>query len=330
MKNINTRIEWIDLAKGICIFLVVFHHVSSVIHLDYPLRTQLTSFRMPLYFILSGLFFKQYEGFIGFLKRKTNKLLIPYLFFLLATSVIPYIIAYHESPLELILFEMNGPVYNHAIWFLLCLFEINLLFYLIQWAAESIIPKHKITTVLTLSLLLGCCGLALSKAQVYNLLYTGTMLTALPFFTFGWWLRSHTHFLSQPFTWKKDVPLMMVCTLIVSTCAYRIVFVLNVIPNDAFPYIYLCGIAGTMLVLIIAKAIKRLPFISFWGRYSIIILCTHQIAIEVMATLLKRYLSGIPLLIAVLVSVLLISHLSIIFMKKYMPHVTAQKDVITV
>ena len=88
MKENGSRIEWIDLAKGICILLVVFYHVAICLHIDYPLSTQIASFRMPLYFILSGLFFKQYEGFVGFLKRKTNKLLIPFLFFLLRLTSI--------------------------------------------------------------------------------------------------------------------------------------------------------------------------------------------------------------------------------------------------
>ena len=64
MKNFK-RIEYIDLAKGFCIMLVVLEHVAR------PLVDQDTStavclnicgtFRMPLYFILSGIFFKDYS-----------------------------------------------------------------------------------------------------------------------------------------------------------------------------------------------------------------------------------------------------------------------------
>lgn len=330
MKATSKRIEWIDLAKGICIFLVVFRHVSVALDMDYPLQTQFASFRMPLYFILSGLFFKQYEGFVGFLKRKTNKLLIPFLFFLLTTSVIPYAVINHGSSLKLFLTDMNGPVYNFAIWFLLCLFEINILFYLIQSIAERLVPRHQTAAVLVICLLLGCCGMALGVAQVKNLFYLCTMLTALPFFTFGWWLRRHTGFLDQPFSLKTDIPLLILCVLIVATCSYRVVYAFNEVPQEGVPYIYLCGVAGTLMVLTVSKVVKRLPLLSFWGRYSIIILCTHQVVVFVMETVLQRYLTGMPLFIAVLVSTLLVCHLSILFMKKYMPHVTAQKDVIKV
>ena len=78
--KLKDRIDFIDLAKGFCIVLVVFTHVNSYFNLSYPLQETLSIFRMPLYFFLSGLFFKNYEGFCGFVKRKVNKLLIPFLF----------------------------------------------------------------------------------------------------------------------------------------------------------------------------------------------------------------------------------------------------------
>ena len=101
----SKRIEWIDLAKGICIVLVVFHHVMVRYDLELPLSDALSSFRMPLYFILSGLFFKLYEGFEGFVKRKVNKLLIPFAFFLVTTSLLPYWIINHGNSLVFFFFK---------------------------------------------------------------------------------------------------------------------------------------------------------------------------------------------------------------------------------
>ena len=80
------RIEFADLAKGICIMLVVLLHVFG--DMSGVIIKIMNLFRMPLYFVLSGLFFKTYDGFITFLKKKTNKLLIPF-FFILVFVVIP-------------------------------------------------------------------------------------------------------------------------------------------------------------------------------------------------------------------------------------------------
>lgn len=78
-NHANNRVEWIDTAKGICILLVVLHHCSQMMHEPYLFSRDVLTFRMPLYFILSGLFFKYYSPKVFFVK-KTNKLLAPYVF----------------------------------------------------------------------------------------------------------------------------------------------------------------------------------------------------------------------------------------------------------
>jgi len=53
----NQRIEYIDLAKGFCIMLVVFNHGNVLMgDPEYALRDAFCIMRMPLYFFLSGLF----------------------------------------------------------------------------------------------------------------------------------------------------------------------------------------------------------------------------------------------------------------------------------
>ena len=83
----SSRIEFIDLAKGICVLLVVVGHVG--VNIAIP---GLENVRMPLYFILSGLFFKSYDGRKNFLIKKTNKILIPFLFFYLLGYFVFYIV----------------------------------------------------------------------------------------------------------------------------------------------------------------------------------------------------------------------------------------------
>ena len=82
------RIQYIDLAKGFCILLVVASHILAFYRTQLPYDSVLKCFRMPLYFFLSGVFFKQYENFGGFVKRKINKLLIPFLFFYVTLGII--------------------------------------------------------------------------------------------------------------------------------------------------------------------------------------------------------------------------------------------------
>ncbi len=334
MSGVQNRIEWIDLAKGFCIVLVVLHHVASVIGISYPLDVQARGFRMPLYFILSGLFFKQYEGFVGFLKRKTNKLLIPFLFFLLTTSVLLYwALIMPESPhlyqyVFKSFFEDRVILFNEPIWFLLCLFEVNLLFYLVQSLASAVSQRHQTLIVIVVSILLGFCGLSMAVYRVQLPLYLDSALSAVPLFAFGWWLFRHTDFLKSPVELSRDIPLIVLCALLLWFLAVPVKWINNDFSRDAVPVVYVCGIAGTMMVLTLSKMLKHVPLLSYWGRYSIMILCVHYPIATVFNLLLSKITTGTPQVIAVLLLTMFCCHLLIPLMRRYLPHVTAQKDVL--
>jgi len=70
------RIEYIDVAKGITICLVVLGHVRN---LPYPLNSIIYSFHMPLFFLLSGYFIKR-EDVLYAAKRMIPTLIVPYIF----------------------------------------------------------------------------------------------------------------------------------------------------------------------------------------------------------------------------------------------------------
>ncbi|MBR6489715.1 MAG: acyltransferase family protein, partial [Muribaculaceae bacterium] len=80
------RIAYIDFMKGLCIILVVAFHISTTAFGDRA-NFMLQQFRIPMYFFLSGLFFKLYDGFFDFARRKINNIIIPLIFFLLLGAV---------------------------------------------------------------------------------------------------------------------------------------------------------------------------------------------------------------------------------------------------
>ena len=67
--NQSRRIDFVDLTKGVCIILVVMAHVGGAFE-QLDTNSMLSCFRMPLYFFISGVFFKSYEGLLGFILRK--------------------------------------------------------------------------------------------------------------------------------------------------------------------------------------------------------------------------------------------------------------------
>lgn len=73
------RIEWLDIAKGICILLGVLGHELTW---DERLRYSIYAFHIPMFFIFSGM--TAYitgeieKSFNLFLKRNVNGLIKPY------------------------------------------------------------------------------------------------------------------------------------------------------------------------------------------------------------------------------------------------------------
>ncbi|MDD3317209.1 MAG: acyltransferase family protein [Methanosarcina sp.] len=138
------RIHWIDALKGMGIMLVVFAHHSLPIALD----TYIFSFHMPLFFFISGFLFdfgKYMESASIFIKSRFRSLIVPYFGFALLTCLFYFLLdtAFQPGVTNIKFFEADalygicsilyalGPLifYNPPLWFLTCLFVIELLFY---------------------------------------------------------------------------------------------------------------------------------------------------------------------------------------------------------
>lgn len=129
------RIEWVDILKGISILWLMVYHFHSVEWLRSP---------VPVFFFLSGLFFSDKQPFCTFVKKKTHALLIPMLFFFLLWYIYAYVgghlmgqVFYHPKLWELgtlikVDAEVANPLGAGAIWFLVSLFEVSIIFYLIR------------------------------------------------------------------------------------------------------------------------------------------------------------------------------------------------------
>lgn len=70
----DNRIAWIDVAKGIGIFLIVFGHTMQ----SGFVRQVIFSFHVPFFFFLSGVTYKRETSIYTFLRKKVSGLLVPY------------------------------------------------------------------------------------------------------------------------------------------------------------------------------------------------------------------------------------------------------------
>ena len=335
VESRGQRIIFIDLAKGICITLVVLYHVFGDLSGD--VINMMTLFRMPLYFVLSGLFFKSYNGFWSFFKKKTNKLLIPfllcYLFFNIPTTILLDIKEGGGMPILNLLWEDGfrpNLGINKAIWFLFCLFLVNIFFYLICMASKSIIVR------IILSFTLGVTGWYLGVSHVSLYIWLDTALTATPFFVIGYIMRNYGNILYKKMSAIDYVIIGLCLVLLVGIFYYNKTYnevLVNYIYNEydvSVITLYLGGFVGTILVLLLSKSITYVPVLSYIGRYSIVVLITHQAYRFVIRNIL--YQLGMPqesafLNFCVFVFLMLIELPTIKYGIKYLPICFAQKDI---
>jgi fucose 4-O-acetylase-like acetyltransferase len=108
-------------------------------------------------------------------------------------------------------------------------------------------------------------------------------------------------------------------------------FVNNTYDSGIFR-MYSCGLAGVLAVMFISKRLTKIPLISYFGRYSIMILVTHGIVIRlIQPQLFKFHISEWWINALICTSLTLLVYLALIpLMKRYLPYVTAQKDLIPI
>lgn len=328
----TNRIEFIDLAKGLCILLVLATHIVP----EYFYSDLLGLIRMPLYFCISGMFFKDYGGILNFTRKKCDRILIPFIGW--------YLISYSWFYLKSVI--LNTPLdenfsfydlfigrklFNNPIWFLLSLFWCNLIFS----AVSRFYKTYK--SQLTVILLISAVGWVLAYANTVNYLYIPTSLTCLPFFWLGYRLRTSS-LLSADNTKHHDIRLftLFLCIVVLLALAFprypSYLFYKNEIRGGNPLTIYLFAVPLVLLVLLMCKYVKKLPFISYIGEYSLIVLVTHMLLASPINKLINFIFGAdcfgkwesLVVLIALLLSMLIV----IPICKRILPYITAQKELL--
>lgn len=333
--NQSRRIDFVDLTKGVCIILVVMAHVGGAFE-QLDTNSMLSCFRMPLYFFISGVFFKSYEGLFGFILRKINKLIIPFLFFYLSAFLMKYIVwkiapGVFQLPVSwnelLVVFHGHDLIkFNPPIWFLLALFNCNILFYLIHFLREKHLP-----VMFAVTILIGCAGFYLGKLQIELPLYIDVSMTALPFYVAGFWIRRYNFFLYPSHRFDKLIPVFVVLALVVmyftaTTLGMRT----NNYAGNIFQ-VYIAAFAGIFMIMLLCKKVKKIKVVSYLGRYSIITLSIHGPILHFLGPLVSRYIHNswaqASALLLITLSICLL--LTPVFLK-VIPQMVAQKDLLKV
>ena len=274
----KTRLNYIDIAKGIGIILVVLFHTPNIGSLCYVNNFYwggyITTFYMPLFFILSGLFFNTNS-----IVKRIKKLSIPYFSFLIL-GIITYItkclitqnnIDWYKTYSAFLGNTKDYP--NTPCWFLLSLITITILYTLITKL------KNKANRII-LSIILSIIGYYLGKTHLNIPYYIDVSLLCNIFFVIGFEFRD---IILNMKGYKTTITLLILSLLIYYHYPNITNISQNLIPYNILIF-YILSISSCFSVIGMSKFLQesKLEFyLAYLGKNSLIILCTHMILIPI-------------------------------------------------
>lgn len=283
------RIAWIDYARGLNIVMVVIGHVIGGMLLldlldDGPLLriwdARYYNIRMPLFFVLSGIFAERWIGRTAgdFLRDKGATIVYPCIVWgVLQTSIQAIIapITHGNTTFWHILHQLAYPV--EQFWFLHVLFFLMLGYFLLRKAGLS--PAS------CLIVALGCYAIQTDQPQTAFLTFERCLYYA-PFYAVGGLAGTLTSRIRIERPWQ----LALIAIVGLGGLIPAGMRLGESPPLPAQLAVTLCGIAGAIALTALLSRLRFLGFLTTLGRYSLEIYTAHILAAYGLRILLHRIL----------------------------------------
>lgn len=285
------RIKEVDIAKGVGILLVVIGHLIDQFDVEGQIVYRfIYLFHMPLFFFLSGMFFREEEKFSVFFIKKFKRLFVPFalanLFFFAVEMTRAYILGdrYDGSlgwvslPYSVFGLGTVPSMLVHSTWFILALFRI----YILYWLLDKLLGNRKLLLLFT-CFVTGVIGMI----TAWDELMIGQTLASLPFFCMG--NVCGTGFLNNKklFDTKRSVVFMTLSIPVLYFISkYQLTnMAVNCYGNIAF--FFLGAVVGILFILWLCVLLQHANLLSntfsFIGQHTLSILIWHVFAMLVLS-----------------------------------------------
>lgn len=271
-QAVKQRVEWIDTAKGLGLFLVVFGHLLTIGTWQ-NLKIAIYSFHMPMYFILAGWLLKpKDQKFLAFLKDKFFRILLPAIIYLLICLPLSIKLqvdagASVQSILYTTFFFEGKLHFNAPVWFLIVMFEVVIIAKIIR--LDKYKPWAKLLTTLV------CFGLAYVLYKVYRFPYFGIdrAILCLGFYSLGGVLKDiHPHI-------SKDLTtfISIICTMLwlLFSALMKKQPSIYLFRLDNFFYFIITGICGSIMWFKVSSLLTDFKPLSKLGQNTLLVLGTQ-------------------------------------------------------
>lgn len=320
------RINWLDWAKCIGIYIVVLCHT--------PQYTTFTlsffySFQMPLFFLLSGYLHKNTGSFIHALEKYWNTLIVPYFLFQILFYPYWYIVQKYDGHPISTLYEalaepflkcLIGIPINGVTWFLVALLIIKLY-------ANYLLPKKNSLMWSLISCIIAITAryfMYLDNDAIKISFAIDSMLIFFPFFMIGYFMNKYS-VLNKIAHKNKLLYVLLPTALLVS-----VILIKYPCPSYGYTllFFYLKGMSGSLVILFLCIMLNQIKsdIIYTISSGTILIFGLHWMFIGSFNFLVKqiagiegeiRYSTPIALLISF--GIVFINYFIILFCKRHFP-----------
>lgn len=297
------RIDSIDTAKGIGIFIVLMGHIVPDVLKFFPV---IFCFWIPLFFVISGMLFRNNVQFLCFVSSKNQTLLLPFVgWYILSYMIIGVVKLIKGVPLDHVLIKfcdifISNDIFNISLWFLLALYWENLIFKLLLTFVKK--EEYRLFFVI----LITACGLIMHYFSIFNFLYIGSAMSCFPYFYWGYSIKEIIISFDRNKALKLFPILLILCCLLtyISLDPPRLIYYNNTIASGNIFSIYIYGILFVMTIIMFSKCIERIPFVTWLGKNSLIILVSHLLLAPFIGTLLMGILPNIGISNVILIRII--------------------------
>lgn len=291
-KKEKFRLDYIDICKGFGILLMVLGHIP----VSKTPMILIYSFHMPLFFILSGLLVKSEGNSLTFtsIKRKFQKLLIPYAFFFVPAYVLwfielkPQTLNHAMKPLVAAMWDNtnNMPIAG-ALWFLPSLLWCSLLFAIIH-------QKHKNPYVIAIQVMPFVLFGFFMEVHYKGVLpwAFGISSIGLLFYFYGYLLKHYLQLLSDKYSLFLLLLSCLTAPLILSN---GLVSMRTGTFHNIFLFIYGSVLFGTTVIVFSYKLSNSflnqtfvIKLVKQIGEGSIVYLCLNEIFINIYKAIFNK------------------------------------------
>ncbi|MBQ8773758.1 MAG: acyltransferase [Muribaculaceae bacterium] len=311
----------LDILKGLCMLLVIIDHCTIGLH------PTLDHIEVPIFFIISGFLYRP-EQFISMIRKKTERLIVPYLFFC-TLYYIPTLINYfthgqHTFNIvnDVILFYFLPA--NSPLWFLKTLFWLFILYHTISWiSAHYSKQKYSIISLaiaITISLTYYHLNNIIPCKELLLMSGLPQAIMSLPLFALGTALHLHTSKID-----RYNTPTIFIiaisCIALWIVCARDAILLYSAQFNQYPLLSYICSTTAFIALFLITKHIKSIPILSYLGKNSIIVFGIHLVIISTLKSM-EIDSSSAKLLLTITISLPLT-----FLLNKYVPRLCGSRPI---